>query len=136
MTRVPNERVDNAILGIVMSRDPKKELLLDSYAIANTLGVSQYKIRISFSRLRKRLIPFIPIKKTGHKGLYVYLDENNPQHQEYLKKYIRYIINQIRTMYFNDVVPYLPIVKDAKLKNEIGQMFMSLDGEKNGKAND
>lgn len=59
------------------------------------------------------------------------VNEDNPKHQEYLKRYLEVNIKHIKTMYFNDVVKYLPIVKDEKLKKEIGQMYLAL-GETDG----
>lgn len=61
MLRVPHERIDNTILEIIRFRDKDKELILDSYALAGKLNVAQSKIRGSFSRLRKRLIPIVPM---------------------------------------------------------------------------
>lgn len=130
MLRVPHERIDNTILEIIRFRDKDKELILDSYVLAGKLNVAQSKIRGSFSRLRKRLIPIVPMQKKGQKGLYVLVDEDNPKHQEYLKRYLEVNIKHIKTMYFNDVVKYLPIVKDEKLKKEIGQMYLAF-GETN-----
>jgi len=130
MLRVPHERIDNTILEIIRFRDKDKELILDSYALAGKLNVAQSKIRGSFSRLRKRLIPIVPMQKKGTRGLYVLVNEDNPKHQEYLKRYLEVNIKHIKTMYFNDVVKYLPIVKDEKLKKEIGQMYLAL-GETN-----
>jgi len=130
MLRVPHERIDNTILEIIRFRDKDKELILDSYALAGKLNVAQSKIRGSFSRLRKRLIPIVPMQKKGTRGLYVLVNEDNPKHQEYLKRYLEVNIKHIKTMYFNDVVKYLPIVKDEKLKKEIGQMYLAL-GEAN-----
>ncbi len=130
MLRVPHERVDNTILEIIRFRDKDKELILDSYALAGKLNVAQSKIRGSFSRLRKRLIPIVPMQKKGTRGLYVLVNEDNPKHQECLKRYLEVNIKHIKTMYFNDVVKYLPIVKDEKLKKEIGQMYLAL-GEAN-----
>lgn len=131
MLRIPHERIDNTILEIIRFRDKDKELILDSYALAGKLNVAQSKIRGSFSRLRKRLIPIVPMQKKGQKGLYVLVNEDNPKHQECLKRYLEVNIKHIKTMYFNDVVKYLPIVKDEKLKKEIGQMYLAL-GETNG----
>ncbi len=131
MLRVPHERIDNTILEIIRFRDKDRELILDSYALAGKLNVAQSKIRGSFSRLRKRLIPIVPMQKKGTRGLYVLVNEDNPKHQEYLKRYLEVNIKHIKTMYFNDVVKYLPIVKDEKLKKEIGQMYLAL-GETDG----
>lgn len=130
MLRVPHERIDNTILEIIRFGDKDRELILDSYALAGKLNVAQSKIRGSFSRLRKRLIPIVPMQKKGTRGLYVLVNEDNPKHQEYLKRYLEVNIKHIKTMYFNDVVKYLPIVKDEKLKKEIGQMYLAL-GEAN-----
>ena len=126
---VPQDRITNTILEIVRFRDKDKELILDSYALASKFGVDQKRIRDVFSILRKRLISFLPIKKQGKKGLYVLFEEDNPKHQELLSKYVRSNLKHMRTMYFNDVVKYLPIIKDEKLKTDIGQMYLALKGE-------
>ena len=128
---VPQDRITNTILEIVRFRDKDKELILDSYALASKFGVDQKRIRDVFSILRKRLISFLPIKKQGKKGLYVLFEEDNPKHQELLSKYVRSNLKHMRTMYFNDVVKYLPIIKDEKLKTDIGQMYLALKGETN-----
>lgn len=128
---VPQDRITNTILEIVRFRDKDKELILDSYALASKFGVDQKRVRDVFSILRKRLISFLPIKKQGHKGLYVLFEEDNPKHQELLSKYVRSNLKHMRTMYFNDVVKYLPIIKEESLKTEIGQMYLALKGEPN-----
>ena len=128
--KVPQERITNTLLEIIRFRDKKEELVLDSFAIANKLNVAECRVRKSFSILRGQLIMFLPLRKTGHKGLYVLYEETNPKHQEMLKKNLNMNIKQIKTIYFNDVVKYLPIVKDVKLINEIGQMYFALGGEK------
>ena len=131
----PQKRIENTLLEIVRFRDKDKELIIDSYAIASKLGVEQRQIRRAMSNLRKRLITFMPTKAKGKgwrkKGLYLFLDENNPEHMQILTKYVQTSIKHMRTMYFNDVVKYLPIIKDDKLKNEIGQMYLALKGETN-----
>ena len=124
----PQKRILNEILEIVQFRNTSKELLIDSYAIASKLGVEQRQIRRAMSNLRKRLITFLPTH-SNVKGEYVLFDENNPTHQELLSKYVQTNIKHMRTMYFNDVVKYLPIIKDEKLKTEIGQMYLALKGE-------
>lgn len=129
MKRVPKENIKTAILEIIRFRDKNEELILDSFALANRLNVHQDKVRQLLSELRKCLIPFIPLKKKGYKGLYLYFEEDNPKHQPYLARYVKTNIKQIRKMYFNDVVLYLPIIKDDKLKTEIGQMYFALKGE-------
>ena len=129
--KIPQDRITNTILEIVRFRDKDKELILDSYALASKFGVDQKRIRDVFSILRKRLISFLPIKKQGRKGLYVLFEEDNPKHQELLSKYVRSNLKHMRTMYFNDVVKYLPIIKDEKLKTDIGQMYLALKGENN-----
>lgn len=136
MKKIPRSEITNHILRIVDSKDNDKELFIDSYELANHLGVSQDKVRNALSGLRKILITFIPVKKKGQKGIYVLYDGQIPTHQKLLEQYVRYNINQVKTMYFNDIVKYLPIIKDEKLKNEIGQMYLTFDGENNGKAND
>ena len=129
--KIPQDRITNTILEIVRFRAKDKELILDSYALASKFGVDQKRIRDVFSILRKRLISFLPIKKQGRKGLYVLFEEDNPKHQELLSKYVRSNLKHMRTMYFNDVVKYLPIIKDEKLKTDIGQMYLALKGENN-----
>lgn len=129
MKKIPRSEITNHILRIVDNKDNDKELFIDSYELANHLGVSQDKVRNALSGLRKILITFIPVKKKGQKGIYVLYDETIPTHQKLLEQYVRYNINQVKTMYFNDIVKYLPIIKDEKLKNEIGQMYLTFDGE-------
>ena len=131
MKRVPRENIRAAILEIIRFRDKNEELILDSFALANRLNVHQDKVRNELSRLRKQLIAFLPVKKKGQKGIYVLFDENNPKHHKLLNGYVRYNLNQVKTMYFNDIVKYLPILKDDKLKTEIGQMYFALGGDKN-----
>lgn len=128
---VPQDRITNTILEIVRFRDKDKELILDSYALASKFGVDQRSIRLAFSTMRKKLVTFLPIKprKNSRKGLYVLFEEDNPKHQELLSKYVRSNLKHMRTMYFNDVVKYLPIIKDEKLKTDIGQMYLALKGE-------
>lgn len=129
MKKIPRLEITNHILRIVDNKDNDKELFIDSYELANHLGVSQDKVRNALSGLRKILVTFIPVKKKGQKGIYVLYDETIPTHQKLLEQYVRYNINQVKTMYFNDIVKYLPIIKDEKLKNEIGQMYLTFDGE-------
>lgn len=124
----PQKRILNEILQIVQFRNTSKELLIDSYAIASKYNVEQKKVRDVFSYLRKQLITFLPTH-SNVKGEYVLFDEDNPTHQELLSKYVQTSIKHMRTMYFNDVVKYLSIIKDEKLKTEIGQMYLALKGE-------
>lgn len=126
----PQKRIENTLLEIVRFRDKDKELILDSYVIASKLGVEQRQVRRAFSTLRKKLVTFLPIKSKS-KGMYVLFEEHNPLHQELLNKYVQTSIKHMRTMYFNDVVKYLPIIKDEKLKTDIGQMYLALKGETN-----
>lgn len=129
MKKIPRSEITNHILRIVDNKDNDKELFIDSYELANHLGVSQDKVRNTLSGLRKILVTFIPVKKKGQKGIYVLYDGQIPTHQKLLEQYVRYNINQVKTMYFNDIVKFLPIIKDEKLKNEIGQMYLTFDGE-------
>lgn len=133
MKKIPRLEITHHILCMVENKEKDKELFIDSYELANHLGVNQDKVRNTLSGLRKILITFIPVKKKGQKGIYVLYDETIPTHQKLLEQYVRYNINQVKTMYFNDIVKYLPIIKDEKLKNEIGQMYLTFDGEENGK---
>ena len=123
MKRVAKNEITNAVLLLIEKRDKTKDLIVDSFELADQLGVNQDKVRKVFSELRRILIPFLAIKKKGHKGLYLYYEPDNPKHHPYLNRYIRMNINQVKTMYVNDIVKYLPIIKDEKLKNEIGQMI-------------
>lgn len=129
--KVPQERITNTLLEIIRFRDKEKELIIDSYAMANKLGVTEYRVRKSLSNLSGKLISFLPLRKTGHKGLYVLYEENNPKHQQMLEKNVEMNRKQIITMYYNRVVKYVPIIKDEKLKNNIGQMYFALKGETN-----
>lgn len=131
MKKIPRSEITSRILSMVENKEKDKELFIDSYELANHLGVNQDKVRNTLSGLRKILITFIPVKKKGQKGIYVLYDETIPTHQKLLEQYVRYNINQVKTMYFNDIVKYLPIIKDEKLKNEIGQMYLTFDGENN-----
>jgi hypothetical protein len=131
MLRVPHERIDNTILEIIRFRDKNQDLILDSYALAGKLNVQQDRIRNSFSRLRKRMIPISPMRKKGQKGLYILVEENNPKHHEYLEHSVNYNIKQIKTMYFNNVVKYLPIIKDEKTRKLVGELDLVFKGESN-----
>ena len=129
MKKISRSVIVDGILKFVERKEEGKELYLDSYELADWFGVNQDKVRNALSGLRHNLITFIPIKQKNKKGIYVLYDENNPKHHKLLEQYVRYNINQVKTMYFNNIVKYLPIIKDEKLKGEIGQMYFAFDKE-------
>ena len=120
------------IEAVIRTKFEEGIVYIESYELAKELNTHQRQVRKALSNMRKKLITFIPIK-TIDAGTYKAYREENVEDQALLEAYVRRNIKAIRTMYFNDVVLFLPIIKDNKLINEIGQIQMAFDeGETHG----
>lgn len=111
-----------------------KPLLVNRYGIAKIFGVSDLNVRRLMSYLRHdKQAYFIP---AGKKGLYVlYVKGLN---DEAVKVYVMNQIAHIKSSYFNNVVPFMDIVKEMKddkdynrIVNIVGQLELAL-GEQDG----
>ena len=125
--KVSTKDVEQKIIDLCNTYDKKYTLptvIISSYEVAYIMKVSHRTVRKALSNLRKRMFIMMPV---GRDGMYVKYDENKEWLQERMESYVRSNIRHIRTMYFNDVVKFMPIIKDQTLLNKIGQVQMLLD---------
>ena len=125
--KVSTKDVEQKIIDLCNIYDKKYILptvYISSYEVAYIMGVSHRTVRKALSNLRKRMFIMLPV---GRDGMYVKYDESKEWLQERMESYVRNNIRHIRTMYFNDVVKFIPIIKDQTLLNKIGQVQMLLD---------
>lgn len=111
-----------------------KPFIVNRYGIAQLFGISDLSVRSLMANLRHdKVAYFIP---AGRKGLYVlYVKGLN---DEAVKAYVMNQIAHIKSSYFNNVVPFMDIVKEMKddkdyhhIVNVVGQLELAL-GEQNG----
>ena len=110
-----------------------KPLLVNRYGMAKWLEIDPDTVRKIMASLRHdKEVFFIP---AGKKGLYVlYVKGVN---DEALKQYVLNQIAHIKSSYFNNVVPFMDIVREHKenkeydhIVNVVGQLELAL-GEQN-----
>ena len=119
-------KVSTKEVELKVREEVKYSIVLDSKAFAKSIGASHRNVRKVLSEMRKRLFIMLPLK-ANKSGLYILFDENIEGHQEMLEQYVKSNIKHLQTRYFNDVVKFLPIIKDQKLIKKIGQIQMILD---------
>lgn len=109
---------------------PKDELILDSYYIADKLMTTQRQVRAVLSELRKDMSVITYSRRiTGRKGLYVLYDETNQTHQREFARVIECRLKEFKSLYFNNIVKYLPILKEDKMIHKLNMITLALQGE-------
>jgi ribosomal protein S25 len=83
--------------------------------------------RQAISELSKEGIIYLP---TGTKGVYKRYLESDYKEAERIARRIQ---KSLRTIYFNRLVPLMPLIKDKKLREELGQMQLVLQESEKGK---
>lgn len=111
-----------------------KPLIVNRYGVAKLFGVGDVRVRRIMAKLRRdKKAYFIP---AGSKGLYVlYVKGVN---DEVVLNYVLNQIAHIKSSYFDNVVPFMDIVREHKENKEydhvinvVGQLELAL-GEKDG----
>jgi len=111
-----------------------KPLIVNRYAMANWLEIDSDTVRKIMAKLRRdKEVFFVP---AGKKGLYVlYVKGLN---DEAVKQYVLNQLAHITSSYFDNVVPFMDIVREHKANKEyehiinvVGQLELAL-GENNG----
>lgn len=107
----------------------KQELIIDTFIVARYLDTSQRAVRKVLSELRNDMVIFLPLKSEKNRGIYFLFNEEDLMHNRLLEEYVKTITKSLRTQYFNDVVKLKKIIRDEKIKNEIGQLQAELGDE-------
>lgn len=107
----------------------KQELIIDTFIVARYLDTTQRVVRKVLSELRNDMIIFLPLKSEKNRGIYFLFNEEDWMHNRLLEEYVKTITKSLRTQYFNDVVKLKKIIRDEKIKNEIGQLQAELGDE-------
>lgn len=107
----------------------KQELIIDTFIVARYLDTSQRVVRKVLSELRNDMIIFLPLKNEKNRGIYFLFNEEDWMHNRLLEEYVKTITKSLRTQYFNDVVKLKKIIRDEKIKNDIGQLQAELGDE-------
>ena len=113
-----------------------EELVLDSYEIAEQMNCDQREVRRVLSDLRKEMkVVNFSRRIKGRKGLYVVYDEYNPKHREQFAKIVEQRYKEWNSLYFNNIVKYIPMLKEEKLIHKLKQTQIALERENENNTN-
>lgn len=93
--------------------------------LASLFGVNERTVRKVVKDLHKKMI-LTTFSVKGDSGTYIVYDPKNKDHDILFANEISKQYKHWKTYYFNNIVKYLPILKDENLKNKFGQIEMIL----------
>lgn len=104
-----------------------KVILIDKFDMMRVLGCSDRTARKAFSSLRKEGVYYTPMRNPLGMYRLVGTDEQIRDAEKYAWR----IIKTIQSLSRDDLRPILPLIKDEKLRNKIGQAQL-IEDEKEG----
>lgn len=99
---------------------------IDKDYYVRMFNVDERLPRQAISELSREGIIYLP---TGTKGIYERYYESDYKKAELIARRIQ---KSLRTQYFNRLIPLMPLIKDKKLRAEIGQMQLILQESEKG----